>query len=196
MPFPWLKRIRDTGQLTVFNKAGTWTDSVNAAIKTFNTLPFENIELVAEKNEKSANVVVILADGPTSYTRDGNTTQPGPDFKPDKYAGDTRTLRDGRLNEIFFAAIFLPGKLPKSLTKGQKEVMIVHEFIHACGVLEHEGTGIMYNPMEPRNGGLKEWGVEAPPMPPIRLGSVTLNRVESVWMSPQAYAAFLQRPDI
>ena len=184
MPFPWLKRIRDTGQLTVFNKAGTWTDSVNAAIKTFNTLPFENIELVAEKNEKSANVVVVLADGPTSYTRDGNTTQPGPDFKPDKYAGDTRTLRDGRLNEIFFAAIFLPGKLPKSLTKGQKEVMIVHEFIHACGVPEHETTpdgGIMYDIMVTSNGGLQEGSRQGKPMPPIRVGPKTLSRVQSVW---------------
>ena len=194
MPTPWLKRIRETGQLTVFNKGGMWADSVNVAIKTFNLLPFENIELVAEKNEKSANVVVVLANGPTSYTRDGYTTQPGPDFKADKYEGDTRTLIDGRLKAIFFAAIFLPGKV--QLTKGQKEAVIVHEFIHACGVPEHEATGIMNGYMEPSNGGLKEWGVQAPPMPPIRLGSLTLNRVESVWMSPKAYAAFLQRPDI
>jgi hypothetical protein len=171
-----------------------WADSVNAAIKTFNTLPFENIELVAEKDEKSANVVVILANGPTQYTRDGYTTQPGPNFKADKYTGDTRTLIDPRLNAIFFAAIFLPGKV--KLTKGQKEVVIVHEFIHACGVPEHEVTGIMNGYMVPSNGGLREWGEQAPPMPPIRLGSLTLSRVESVWMSPQAYAAFLQRPDI
>jgi hypothetical protein len=196
MPTPWLKRIRETGQLTVFNKGGMWADSVNAAIKTFNTLPFENIELVAEKDEKSANVVVILANGPTQYKRDGYTTQPGPKFKADQFTGDTRTLIDTRLNAIFFAAIFLPGKLPKP-AKGQKEVMIVHELIHACGVPEHEGTGIMYDTMVPSNGGLKEGGGEqAEAMPPIRVGSLTLSRVESVWMSPQAYAAWLQRPDI
>jgi hypothetical protein len=173
-----------------------WADSVNEAIKTFNTLPFENIELVAEKDEKSANVVVILALGPTQYTHYGDTAQTGPNFKADKYEGETHTLIDTRLNAIFFAAIFLPGKLPKSLTKGQKEVVIVHEFIHACGVPEHEATGIMSDRVEPSNDGLKEWGGQAPPMPPIRLGSKTLARVESVWMSPKAYEAFLQRPDI
>ena len=195
MPTPWLKRIRETGQLAVFNKGGVWADSVNAAIKTFNSLPF-SVELVAEKEEKSANVVVILANGPQQYKREGHTVQTDASFKFDQFHGLTITLTDTRLNAIFFAAIFLPGKLPKSLTKGQKEVVIVHEFIHACGVPEHEATGIMNGYMEPSNGGLKEWGVQAPPMPPIRLGSLTLNRVESVWMSPKAYAAFLQRPDI
>ena len=32
MPTPWLKRIRKTGQLTVFNKATAWADSVSTAI--------------------------------------------------------------------------------------------------------------------------------------------------------------------
>jgi len=35
MPTSWLGRIKKTGQLTVFNKAGAWTDSVDTAIGTF-----------------------------------------------------------------------------------------------------------------------------------------------------------------
>jgi hypothetical protein len=196
MPTPWLNRIRETGQLTVFNKGGVWADSVNAAITTFNTLPFD-VELVAEKDEKSANVVVILANGPQQYTREGYTVDTG-SFKFDQFEGLTRTLTDKRLNAIFFAVIFLPGKLPKP-ARGQKEVMIVHEFIHACGVPEHETTpngGIMYDIMVPSNGGLQEGSKQAPPMPPIRVGPQTLSRVESVWLSAKAYAAWLQRPDI
>ena len=194
MPTPWLKRIRETGQLTVFNKGGVWADSVNAAIATFNSLPFD-VELVAAKDEKSANVVVILASGAQQYTREGHAIQTGPSFKSDQFQGVTHTLTDMRLNAIFFAVIFLPGKLPKP-AKGQKEVMIVHEFIHACGVPEHEGTGIMYDIMVPSNGGLQEGDKKYKPMPPIRVGPQTLSRVESVWLSSQGYAAWLQRLDI
>jgi hypothetical protein len=197
MPTPWLKRIRETGQLTVFNKGGAWVNSVNAAITTFNTLPF-SVELVAEKEEKSANVVVILANGPQHYTREGHTVQTDASFKLNQFHGLTITLTDMRLSAIFFAVIFLPGKLPKP-AKGQKEVVIVHEFIHACGVLEHETTpdgGIMYDIMVPSNGGMQEGSKQAKPMPPIRVGPQTLSRVESVWLSSQNYAAWLQRPDI
>ena len=194
MPTPWLKRIRETGQLTVFNKGGVWSDSVQAAVATFNTLPFD-VELVATKDEKSANVVVILANGPQQYVREGNTIQPGAGFRFDQFTGDTVTLKDERLNAIFFAAIFLPGKLAKP-TQGQKQVMIVHEFIHACGVPEHEGTGIMYDVMVTSNGGLQEGDKQGAPMPPIRVGPKTLSRVESVWLSSASYAAWLQRPDI
>jgi hypothetical protein len=38
MPTPWLKRIRETGQLTVFNKATAWAVPVDAAVKSFNKL--------------------------------------------------------------------------------------------------------------------------------------------------------------
>jgi hypothetical protein len=194
MPTPWLKRIRETGQLTVFNKGGAWADSVIAAMATFNALPFD-VELVAERDEKSANVVVILANGPSQYKREGYTVKPSASFRFDQFTGETVTLTDTRLNAIFFAAIFLPGKLPKP-AQGQKQVMIVHEFIHACGVPEHERTGIMYDIMVPSNDGLQEGDKQAKPMPPIRVGPQTLSRVESVWLSSQNYAAWLQRPDI
>jgi hypothetical protein len=180
MPTPWLKRIRDTGQLTVFNKGGAWADSVTTAIATFNALPFP-VELVAGKDEKSANVVVILANGPQQYTREGYTVQPDARFQFDQFTGETITLTDKRLNAMFFAVSFLPGKLPKP-SEGQKCVMIVHEFIHACGVPEHERTGIMYDIMVPSNGGLQEGDKQAKPMPPIRVGPATLERVNRVWL--------------
>ena len=182
MPTPWLKRIRETGQLTVFNKGGAWAHSVNAAITTFNNLPFK-VGLVAAKEEKSANVVVILASGPQHYTRDGNIVKTDSSFKFNQFHGLTITLADGVPEAIFFAVIFLPGKLPNP-AKGQKEVVIVHEFIHACGVDEHETTptgGIMYDIMVPSNGGLQEGTKQGDPMPPIRVGPQTLSRIQSVW---------------
>ena len=80
MATPWLKRIRKTGQLTVFNKATAWTASVDAAIKSFNNISF-GVKFVAEKEEKAANVVLVLADGPQQYTYYGDTAKTLPGFK-------------------------------------------------------------------------------------------------------------------
>ncbi len=154
MPTPWLKRIRKTGQLTVFNKATAWADSVTTAITSFNNLPL-GVKLVAEKEEKSANIVLILASGPQQYKYYGDTAKTFPDFKGDRLHGETRTLIDGKLNEIFFAVVFLPGKVKKA-TKGQKEVIVVHEFEYI-----------------PDKG--------AKPMPPIRVGPQTLCKMRMLW---------------
>ena len=60
MAIPWIKKIREGGQLTVFNKANTWTDAVNASIDAFNRLSF-GVTLTKAKDEKSANIVLVLA---------------------------------------------------------------------------------------------------------------------------------------
>jgi hypothetical protein len=182
MSTPWLKRIATTGQLTVFNKAGAWTDSVNKAIASFNNLAF-GVTLVAGKKESSADVVVLLAHGPQQYKHGPDTTATSEDFTVERLHGETRTLIDKRLDAIFFAAVFLPGK-SKNVTKGQKEVIIVHEFIHACGVEEHETTshaGIMYDIMTPEGDGLKEPTPDGEKMPPIRVGPLTLCRMQKLW---------------
>jgi hypothetical protein len=182
MPTPWLKRVVAAGQLTVFNKAGAWTDSVNTAMASFNNLAF-GVSLVAEKKESAANIVVILAHGPTTYRQGPNVTKTEQDFTVERLHGETRTLIDDRLKAIFFAAVFLPGK-NKHPGKGQKEVITVHEFIHACGVVPHEtssNAGIMYDIMTPDGDGLKEPTPEGVKMPPIRVGPLTLCRMQELW---------------
>ena len=52
MPAQWLKRIRRTGQLTLFNKASGWTVPVETAVKSFNNLAL-GIQFVAETTEKA-----------------------------------------------------------------------------------------------------------------------------------------------
>jgi len=181
MSTPWMKRIVATGQLTVFNKAGAWTDSVNKAMASFNNLAF-GVTLVAEKKESEANVVVMLAHGPMQYRHGPDTTQTEKDFTKERLHGETRTLIDEK-NVVFFAAVFLPGS-NKHPTKGQKEVITVHEFIHACGVEEHEtssNAGIMYDIMTPDGDGLKEMTPDGVEMPPIRVGPKTLCRMQTLW---------------
>ena len=158
MPAQWLRRIRRTGQLTFFNKASGWTVPIEAAVKSFNTLSL-GVQFVAERTEKAANVVLVLANGPgVKYKYYGDTAETEQDFVGDRLHGQTATLADSKEpKEIFFAVIFLPGKLAKA-TKSQKEMVVVHEFIHACGLNDwHDTVGLMFPDMQEQSGGLLEY---------------------------------------
>jgi len=189
MPAQWLKRIRKTGQLSVFNKATGWAVPVDAAIKSFNKLQF-GVQLVAEKTEKSTNIVVVSAGGPgEKYSYYGDIAVTRQDFVADRLHGQTTTLLDQREpKEIFFAVVFLPGKLAKA-TKNQKEMVVVHELIHASGLNDwHDSVGLMFANMKEEGGGLIEYLPEkgAKPMPPIRLGSKTVCKMKMLWSSEEA----------
>src|SRR5262249_26694904 len=137
MPTPWLKRIREAAQLSVYNKAAAWAHPVEAAIRTFNHLSF-GVKLVATKEESAADVVLVLAMGPAKYDWPGNRDYQGSTLKPragcraDALHGQTTTTADPNLGEIVFAAVFLPGGV--KATDRQKEVVVVHEFFHCCGL--------------------------------------------------------------
>ncbi len=191
MPTPWLKRIRKTGQLTVHNRADSWKTAVDTAIASFNNLGF-GVKLVEEKEEKSANIVVKLSDGSETYPYYGQkiTAQ----FPAERLHGLCRTLVDDNKKEIFFAVIFLPGKVKKPTAK-QKEVITVHELIHACGLNglladgskdpndDHDIVGIMVAQMKVDGDGLIEYMPEkgAKAMTPIRVGGQTMCKAQMLW---------------
>lgn len=191
MPTPWLKRIKKTGQLTVHNKAGAWAPAVTSAMTTFNSLGF-GVTLVAEKEEKSANIVVKLSDGKETYSYYGDTAKA--DFDAEKLHGQASTLVDKKKMEIFFAVIFLPGKV-KGATPKQKEVIVIHEFIHASGLNgllpngaedpndDHDDVGIMYPQMKVDGDGLIEYMPDkgAKPMTPVRVGAKTMCKLRPLW---------------
>jgi len=185
MPQEWLKRIKKTGQLTAFNKATAWSVPVAAAIKTFNSLGF-GVTIVAEKEEKATNIVLLFANGPgENYKYHGDTATTDSDFIGDALHGQSTTFTDPKLGVIFFAAVFLPGKIKKA-TDGQKEMIVVHEFIHSAGLNDrdcHDSAGIMFSPMKEDGGGLIEYipdkGVK--PMPPIRVGAQTMCKMKMLW---------------
>ena len=189
MPTPWLGRIRRTGQLSVFNKATAWSGPVAAAIQDFNHLAF-GVRLVVAAEERNADVVLILATGPTKHSHFGDTVETAPDFVVDDLHGQCSTLTDKRRNEIFFAGVFLPGKV-KDATAGQKEVIVLHELIHAAGMNEkndHDSVGIMFFGWKREDGKLLEYMPEkgARPMPPIRVGAKTLCTIKSLWSGENA----------
>lgn len=186
MPTKWLKRIRETGQLNVFNEAKTWSTAVDASIRSFNDLGL-GVKLVAVKEAKEANVVLVLAHGAKQYKYYGDTLSTRADFKADRPHGQASTLTDQKRSEIFFACIFLPGNI-KRMTAGQKHVIVLHELIHASGMNEpddHDTVGIMYGQMKEDGAGLIEYlhDKDAKPMPPIRVGAKTACTIRSLWTS-------------
>jgi predicted Zn-dependent protease len=178
---PWVKSIRNRGTLEVFNKASAWSDAVELAISSFNQLSF-GVKLKAVDQERKADVVLLLATGSTHYSNYGARAQTRSDFKDDKLHGQTTTMADEQTRELMFAVIFLPGKLPDA-SKQQKQIVVVHEFIHACGMIAHDNVGIMNGQMVMEKDGLVELLKDkgSKPMPPIRVGAKTLAVMQTLW---------------
>ena len=198
MSVPWSYDVRKTGILKIHNLAGAWLADVEKAVSKFKSLGFP-VELKSEQNDKDANVVIKLSSGADSHPfnskyYEGVTVKTGSDFRADAPHGSTVAVFAAEHDEILFAVIFLPGLLANP-SAGMKEVVITHEFIHACGMvskekdkqknkkLTHDHEGIMYDIMITSGGGLiegnKPKGKKA--MPPIRVGGKTRNEIKSAW---------------
>lgn len=177
----WFKRFRESKELPyVITKATAWKADIAAAVTSFNGLGF-GVKLVPSGEGKQTLLDFVLAQGPTSHPFPGGVAQTKPSFKPEKMHGQAAVHLD-RKNVIDYAVIFLPGKVTK-VTKEQKEMIIVHEIIHACGMDEHDSEGIMYDVFLASGKGVIEMvspaGTKA--MPPIRIGAATTSIMQSLW---------------
>lgn len=200
MGVQWINYVRRNGELKVFNKATAWASGVTKAIQSFNDLKL-GVKLTTAESEASANIVVILAAGPMKYDYSDpyytGVLSTKPDFKADELHGSCMTAMDPKKNyAITFAAVFLPGKV--KATTGQKQVIVLHEFIHACGLngtypdgtklpqQDHDIEGIMVGQVQKSGKGLIEMmpakGVKA--MPPIRIGGKALCMARGLWSHP------------
>ena len=195
MPLPWIRRIRQAKELTVFNKGGAWGASVTTAVATFNGLGF-GVTLVAAAEEKAANIVAKLSDGNEVYPYYGQNVKAN--FDANLTHGQAAPLADKNKRdpdsaaEIYFAVVFLPAKI-KNLTAKQKELIVVHEFIHACGMTSpqfansasenHDTVGIMAAQMKKDGDGFIEYLTPkgATAMPPIRVGGHTMCVMRKLW---------------
>ena len=180
----WQDHIRTSGELKVHNMAGKWSPSVNNAIRLFNGLGF-GVKLVNTPQRTEANIVVKLSlQNADSYThkvgRDEHVIKVN--FDANGVHGKARTLveQNRHGSEIFFAAVFLPGK--RNTVNQLKELIIVHEFIHAAGMNEdHDPSGIMADMMSVIGNTFVEIK-GAPPMPPIRVGGKTMCMMRDLWL--------------
>ena len=198
MSTPWRSEVKRTGKLKIHNLAGAWSADVEKAILKFKSLGFP-VELISEREAKNANIVVKLSAAADSHDFDSKDyesvkVKTAADFRPDHPHGSTVAVFAEQYEEVLFAVIFLPGKLEQP-SDGLKEVVIIHEFIHASGMvskekdrqknskLTHDHDGIMYDIMITSGNGAIEGnrpkGKKA--MPPIRVGGKTRSEIKSAW---------------
>lgn len=180
----WRDHIRTSGELKVHNMAGKWSPSVNNAIRLFNGLGL-GVKLVSTPQRTEAHIVVKLSlQNSDSYTHKVNRDEHviRVNFDANGVHGKARTLveQNRHGSEIFFAAVFLPGK--RNTANPLKEMIIVHEFIHAAGMNEdHDSSGIMADTMSVIGNTFVEIK-GAPPMPPIRVGGKTMCMMRDLWL--------------
>lgn len=187
MAKPWKSSVRSAGRLLVYNDAGAWSRAVDNAISTFNGFALQ-VTLETTTEESDANVVVKLTHGNTgSYTYRDRFYGEVPitaTFDASRAHGKTKPLVDPDRGIIVFAAVFLPERLD-ARASAVREVVSVHEFIHAAGMDSDDDhdhrEGVFYSPMEVSGATITEWGMGHPPMPPVRIGPNTVCRVNALW---------------
>jgi len=200
MPKPWIDRVKQSGQLTIFtgNLAGSWAHVFRQALHEFNTLcsahrlgvRFIESREPAEKDD-GANVSVQTADGTLSATF-GNETR-SRDFDGARLHGATLLFgRDAGVEKVF---IFLPSQPQVSTPKGLRpagpgvtKVIAAHELIHACGLdnSDHSNDDLFQgNPRvdagDSAAGDKVLIGVGPKKMPPLYLSAATAKSIKDLW---------------
>jgi hypothetical protein len=197
MATPWIRNVRNTKTLTVFNGigGGQWANIFALSLASFNRFAKQaGIKMVAAPSEPEANIVMRLGDGTANFEYDKTEYQNS--FSGTALHGLTKTLsRDGVIEKAF---IFLParpmvtvfdnkGNQSEQLAnQGVMEVIAVHELIHACGLDEmkdHGGDGIFYYPLAYQNGKVyvPERGKNQALMPPVRGDGMIVGKIKHLW---------------
>jgi hypothetical protein len=197
MATPWIKHVRDTKKLTVFNGigGGQWANIFALSLTAFNRFAKQaGIKMVPADSEPEANIIMRLGDKTVNFEYDKTTYQNT--FSGTALHGLTKTLsRDGVIEKAF---IFLPatpmvtvfdrkGNQSEQIANhGVMEVIAVHELIHACGLDEmkdHGGDGIFYYPLAYQNGKVyvPERGKNQALMPPVRNDGMIVGKIKHLW---------------
>jgi hypothetical protein len=182
----WSAHIITSGKLFVFNDAGHWSNIVVKAITSFNNLNV-GIELKPVKTDDQANIIVRVSKGISLYTYKNPAYEDfvgKAHFDAAAVHGMTLPFIDP-INKIMLkAAVFLAEKL-KEVTDAVKEMVAVHEFIHACGLdnSDHDPiddlvvAGLVNSGgklIEPLNTGGKNYM-------PARVSGGTRSKITSNW---------------
>jgi hypothetical protein len=197
MATPWIRHVRNTKTLKVFNGigGGQWANIFALSLASFNKFAKQaGIKMVPADSEQEANIIMRLGDETVNFEYD--KTQYQKSFSGTALHGLTKTLsRDGVIEKAF---VFLParpmvtvfdnkGNQSEQLAnQGIMEVIAVHELIHACGLDEmkdHGGDGIFYYPLAYQNGKVyvPERGKNQALMPPLRGDGMVVGKIKHLW---------------
>jgi hypothetical protein len=209
MAIAWGTKKVEAKKLLLYNDAGSWAGDVKNALPVFKSLCL-GLEYEETTDKENADVVIKTANGPgesIENNRTGGEARTSKGWIATAPHGKTTTTKYvlGTRREVVFAGIFLPGLVP-DLTPQRKQVIIIHELIHASGLdgtlpdgtdkgdQDHDTEGIMAPSMRDGGDGYIEGnavmkGQESKaarlkvvkPMPPIRVGTKTRRRMSQIW---------------
>ena len=205
MATPWISGIRRRGQLAIYAAAslrGIWANVFREALREFNALARSHrlgVSLVQSSDPATdsggADVSVAAANGSISCAYGG--AQMSDSLDGARMHG--RTLLFSRTGEVEKAFIFLPSQPQVNTPRGMRavgvnvmRVILVHEFVHACGLsnAEHStddlfqanpqvdpGTTAAGDRVRIEVRGRMSW------MPPLVLSGLTVANIRRLWVT-------------
>lgn len=200
MVMQWIKKIRDTHELTVCldTESGRWKKMFKDTITDLNKLSDDyilGVKFVETAEEKTANVTMRMANGPISYEFDNRKQSDSSFGRADGPHGKTFLFAmwygsENRNSGIEKAAVFVPsnltGKPGSEVTMDVLKVITAHELVHACGLDndDHADDGLFYSPLSRSMGKMivPEKGKNLKPIPPLWLDRKTIMNIKKYWV--------------
>ena len=192
MDTPWAANVRQSGQLRIVPEAsliGNWKTVFEQSLAEFNRLSKHHklgvtLERFKDKDSAQAEVRLGTANGPIAFTYDGedhSATLSGNGL----HGLTTPIIRRTATDVIEKAFSFLPIEPKSNTPQGLRgaginimKVILVHEFIHACG-LEKHSTDDVFEGVHTIDGDRIRVG--AATMPPIFFSGATVQRIRDLW---------------
>jgi hypothetical protein len=201
----WNDKVKRTKRLLVYAdqsiKSGVWASQFAASIREFNQLSKQhNLGVTLEASDSApvpgrggADVSIATANGQLKFEYDGVRQQHA--FDGTSMHGKTKQiLRDDGMEKAY---VFVPAQ-PMILTPngrrpvgpGVMKLIAVHEFVHACGLVDAEHTmedlfqaspQVDYHSDPSRDRVMGKRGDQTVWMPPLFLSSTTARRIKEVW---------------
>jgi hypothetical protein len=204
----WLRNIKSTGQLSIFpgsSLTASWAKVFSDALREFNKLSSAlslGVTLTRGATKPTpaltgANVHLEATDraitfdsfvGPVTITIGGSGT-----------SGRTKSPISpsvGRIGQSFICVpltpqVLAPGGQLREAGDPIKLVILVHEFIHACGLDDHTSMGdpdlfiaVLSDVADVDPAKDKEDVGSGKKVPPLFLANQTMTRIQSLWLVP------------
>ena len=196
MDYPWVDNVKQKGELQVFRDSkasGVWSTVFHQCIAEFNRLSSHLRLGVILKESKhapvdgggGADVSVSTANGPIALNYE-KQDYPGT-LTGNGLHGRTKAIkRQTAITVMEKAFIFLP-RSPQTLTPQSgwrpvgtnvMKVILIHEFIHACGLEDHTPGDVFQDIPNVEGDSVKAGNIK---MPPIFISGATASRIQNLW---------------
>jgi hypothetical protein len=205
MAHKWNDKVRKTGRLRVHAdstiRKGIWGSLIEASIREFNQLSKQHkFGVTLQESDEppipgrgGADVLVAAASGQIDFKYDGIEEQIA--FDGTRMHGKTRQIRsDDGMEKAY---VYLPAQPMINTPTGRRAVgpaimklIAVHEFVHACGLVDAEHTtedlfqgnpNVDYGQNAARDRAMGKRANQTVWMPPLFLSATTARRIKDNW---------------